>query len=99
MSRHAAFANDPQVIDDEKNIAIHDEYRDGGSIAPTGTRGTDSEKSLHSEAGLVHKKETTKATRRLLLKLGQSIYDSRDGAHFQTFVSCHSPSCCTFPPI
>lgn len=71
MSRHAAFVEEPRVIDEEKfQTPDHAEY-DGGSIAPTGTRGTDSEKSLHSEAGLVHKRETSKATRKLLLKMGE----------------------------
>lgn len=85
MSRHAAFSEAPnQVIansiEEEKNqpqhrdLALGDGY-DGSSIAPVGTRGTEhSEKSSgtgqHSEAGLVHKRETSRATRKLLMKMG-----------------------------
>jgi len=73
MTRHAAFADEPRVIEEEKNAALHNETMstyDGESIAPTGTRQSGSEKSDHSEAGLVHQKETAKATRKLLLKMG-----------------------------
>lgn len=81
MTRHAAFSEGPhQVIsphlDEEKNQTQHQENGyDGASIVPTGTRGTEhSEKSsgtgAHSEIGLIHKKETSKATRKLLAKMG-----------------------------
>lgn len=73
MSRHAAFADEPRIIEEEKNVAQHNEtlsQYDGESIAQVGTRQTGSEKSDHSEAGLVHQKETAKATRKLLLKMG-----------------------------
>jgi len=72
MSRHAAFAEEPRIIDEEKDLAQHYEGAsgyDGSSIAPTGTRGSDSDK--HSEAGMIHKQETARAERRLLRKLGK----------------------------
>lgn len=90
MARHAAFSEDPHqvisphLLDEEKNVTQHQENGyDGASIAPTGTRGTEhSEKSSatgqHSELGLIHKRETSKATRKLLAKMGASIV-SPDG--------------------
>ena len=68
MSRHAAFADDHTVMDEEKHAAMHYE-NDGASIAQTGTRGSEGDK--HSEAGLVHKEQNAKAERKLLRKLGE----------------------------
>jgi hypothetical protein len=73
MSKHAAFAEDTRPTDEEKHAVKHVEgssFYDGSSIAPTGTRGSESD---HSEAGMIHKAETARATRKLLLKMGELV--------------------------
>ena len=75
--RHAAFADNVNMAEKNDTLQVeHQQYhqQDGSSLAPTGTRGTDSEKaSAHSESGLVHRKESARATRKLLMKLGEWV--------------------------
>lgn len=73
MVRHAAFADSsPKATDVQVDRPTAQSEHSTSSLAPTGTRTTDPEKS--SLAGLTHKTESAKAVRRLLLKLGQSFF-------------------------
>jgi len=81
MSRHAAFAEKPVEVNHNENSqnagmgqtqakpGLQTEVSNS-SLAPTGTRTTDPEKS--SLSGQAFKAENAKATRKLLLKLGMS---------------------------
>lgn len=77
MSRHAAFAEKPVEVqhDEHSQNEVMTQAKPGfqtevstTSLAPTGTRTTDAEKS--SLSGQTFKAENAKAVRKLLLKLG-----------------------------
>ncbi|ORX37396.1 major facilitator superfamily domain-containing protein [Kockovaella imperatae] len=78
MSRHAAFADETTEIKPGQGLTEVEDTEGGrdytASLAQTGTRQTDPEKSSsHSEAGLTHRHEHAVATRKLLLKLDLTI--------------------------
>jgi hypothetical protein len=72
MPRHAAFAPTETKVDSAHHDSnpVYSGTGDGASsLAPTGTRGTDPEKS--SMTGLTHREQNRKSVRKLLVKLGE----------------------------
>lgn len=89
MSKHVAMAEKPET-------RIHEhEHNHDNALGPVGTRATETEKGssryASSEAGIAHKAETSKAERRLVLKLG-GLCDSPILSPVYSLHSARSPA-------